>query len=278
MDRLELSMTVGGGRWELPTVDLAHRGRGLLFRRLAAPGTAVEMFPDWFGVESLSAVPDKSPLSRPERILRRFRALSAPGDLDPRSALDFARSHGPLGLCTHGRPAIHRAMCRRLNPEPIAAWAKLAREVDSLVRLAYEVAAGRPGDLQDWVRTGYRTRVQSATDARRRLEETTEKWASYAHIRPRFRWGRPVDYLMPQTGASPLYTQLALEIIQAIAAASHSDRRYYVERAVCSACEQRYTPSRKPRGKRRYCQSQECLATANRLRVNEHRVAQPSRS
>jgi hypothetical protein len=215
-------------------------------------------------------------LRRPdETMLPRFVELA---DASAVSIRNYARTWGPLGICSHGRPCSHSAFTSRRNVpgdppcrplgwdgegglEPVEAWRAYARRAGAILRAAERLRSGRVLELEDW-KTLRAPSPVGPTPPRKAtklgwllLLSTLNAWLVDGDVRPQVlpSANRPDFRLGLRLGTPwwmgepswPLFGAIGLALARAVTLASPM---------WCDGCGKMYAPSRAPRsGERHYC-------------------------
>jgi DNA-directed RNA polymerase subunit RPC12/RpoP len=180
--------------------------------------------------------------------LNAFVRIETPDDI-----LRFARRYGPLGLCKHGRPPMHRGRdlepkwCAPCGSEPAKRWLDYVGLASSYLNLAAVLK----------VDTGKHMRGLRQLFLRDGINE----WLGDAGIRLELNWSSN-DPTLTLTGGG-VFGALGVQLLSAVTANNL---------AVCSGCGKPYLrEGRKPQaGRRNFCPV--CGdKVANRLRVRARR-------
>lgn len=181
--------------------------------------------------------------------LNAFVRIKAPDDI-----LQFARRYGPLGLCRHGCPPMHRVKngehkwCPPCGSEPVKRWLDYASLASSYLNLAAVVK----------VDTGKRMRGLRQLF----LQDGVNEWLGDAGIRLELNWSDNEPRLTLTGGG--VFGALGIQLLLAITANNL---------AVCSGCGIPYLrEGRKPQaGRHNFCP--DCGdKVANKLRMREWRT------
>lgn len=181
--------------------------------------------------------------------LNSFVRIKTPDDI-----LQFARRYGPLGLCRHGRPPMHRVRngerkwCAPCGNEPVKRWLDYAALASSYLNLAAILK----------VDTGKRMRGLRQLF----LQDGVNEWLGDAGIRLELNWSDNEPSLTLTGGA--VFGALGVQLLSAVTANNL---------AVCSGCGIPYLrKGRKPQaGRRNFCP--DCGdKVANKLRVRRSRT------
>jgi hypothetical protein len=175
----------------------------------------------------------------------------------------FAKRHGMLGLCKHGKPPYHlrSSFCQpgEARSEKLAAWRHYASRAGALLRLASEIDANRCGALDDWNVLGTWSfgRWHSAPRPKQGIPEDpnwrkalvaseVSHWLVQCWLRPAIEWDEPNPTFRLRTDT--LIGVIGVSLMTAIL------RRGGL--ATCSACGSPYVPKRKPAsGRNQFCSS-----------------------
>jgi len=195
-------------------------------------------------------------------VLPRFVGLA---QADTRAILAFARTHGVLGLCKHGRPAVHREDCMGMfaesesyeeptewQAEPLTHWRRYATVAGEMVRMSSMI---HKGEFVDNNLGGLAARdslpifelsfdFKSPHEA---LEHMVNVWLDEGVVRPTFEWskegGRPRVIL----AGFGLFGAIGVELLFRCAGAANME--------FCTGCGKMYLrEKRRPRvGQDNYC-------------------------
>lgn len=180
--------------------------------------------------------------------LNAFVRIKKPDDI-----LQFARRYGPLGLCRHGRPPMHRVRngerkwCAPFGSETVKRWLDYAGLASSYLNLAALLK----------VDTGKRMRGLRQLF----LQDGVNEWLGDAGIRLELNWSSNEPSLTLTGGG--VFGALGVQLLSAVTANNL---------AVCSGCGIPYLrKGRKPQaGRRNFCP--DCGdKIANRLRMRAKR-------
>lgn len=179
-----------------------------------------------------------------------FVKIKTPDDI-----LRFARRYGPLGLCKHGRPPMHRGRdlerkwCAPCGSEPIKRWFDYVGLASSYLELAAALK----------VDTGKYTRGLRQLF----LQAGINEWLGDAGIRLELNWSSNEPSLS-LTGGN-VFGALGVQLLSAVTANNL---------AVCSGCGLAYLrKGRKAQaGRRNFCPVCDDNKIASKLRVREWRT------
>jgi len=184
--------------------------------------------------------------------LNAFVRIKIPDDI-----LQFSRRYGPLGLCRHGRPPMHRGRnlerkwCAPCGSEPVKRWFDYVGLARSYLNLASVLKI----DTEKYMR-GVRQLF---------LQDGINEWLGDAGIRLELTWSSNEPSLT-LTGGS-VFGALGIQLLSAVTANNL---------AVCSGCGIPYLrKGRMPqKGRRNFCPVCDNNKVANKLRVREWRTRQ----
>lgn len=202
-------------------------------------------------------------------ILKAFVRLE---NATPRQVLDFARVHGVLDLCQHGKPHQHDpADCPPSQQEAVADWVRYARAAAAIWRVA--IALHRKGTCSaedwetifDWLESGDARPTPRGEARHTVLSQAVQRWVYIANLRPQFWWPDPIkppEVLLSGTGT---FGAIARELMAAVSRPPVSGE---TGQAACSWCGRIYTYfGRKPRYDRgNYCPTCDGNGVGKKLR------------
>jgi hypothetical protein len=209
-----------------------------------------------------------------EKRVEHFEGLlNAFAGLHSRSAervLDFARRWGALYSCPRhpapnsgptppraggiAGPAPPDLFCLYKHPkghaEPIAGWQRMSKKIDGILRIAYDLAIGRPGAAEHW-KLFYddqevRAVGQTVDFDRRVLREDLNRDLFTAGVRPEIRWDESwrIDFHV-----GSLYGALGAQTMLVIAQRGI---------AICAGCGRLFPPKQLRPGQDAYCDLPHC--------------------
>lgn len=195
----------------------------------------------------------------------------------PEDVLRFARRYGPLGLCKHGLPPMHRGSwyrdvikdgelvevihtgeweprlggsergwCPPVSPEPIKKWLVLSELALSHVNLAASLKTGTIRELKGFAKLFLMDRVN--------------EWLGDAGVRLELNWDKHEPVLTLTGGGA--FGALGVQLLTAVTANTL---------AVCSGCGKPYLRmTRRPKaGQRNFCGTCVSNGIPNRLRQRD---------
>jgi len=193
------------------------------------------------------------------RLLGEFVQLEEGAD---KEIWRFAKKHGMLGLCKHGKPPYHLrgTFCSPLEAEgeKLAAWRHYASRAGSLLRLASEISANRIGARGDWNtlrsrRFGSWRRTPTPREwtpedphwRRELVVSEVSRWLVQCWIRPAIAWDEPNPTF--RLRSDTLIGVIGISLLTAILKRGGL--------ATCAACGSPYVPKRKPApGRNQFCE------------------------
>lgn len=255
--------------WDLAglTNSDGHLGRPWHAIPLIVPGL-IELGPDDTLLWSYGVPPETEPqrivkLLPPDRsMLNQFVQLSR-DDTSAKEICDYARRWGVLGLCEKDWPTLHHPYCvskafkRGDTPwysEPLAKWRLFSRTAQAVVNTAAKLSLEKELTAEEFravlTQCGFSnlpSRLQDPSYARQFLAIIVELWLFAGGVRPRLSWddeGHP--YVNMRAEFPCMFGVLGCQLMLAVTNSSGL--------AVCSGCQQVYTPKRIPaRGRNHYC-------------------------
>lgn len=179
-----------------------------------------------------------------------------------RAVLDFARRWGILMPCAiHKRPEDARdpsdLLCAkkadpRGHPEGLDLWLAMSRQLDGTIRIAYDLATGRPGGIEGW-RLFYNGMPkvfgvgETVLSDRESLLEHLNGSMFSAMVRPQIRWRNEhysIDFLVESLHAALIAQTTFVVARQGI--------------AICANCGHLFAPKQLKPGCDTYCGGPHC--------------------
>lgn len=196
----------------------------------------------------------------------------------PEQILSFAQRYGPLGLCKHGRPPMHRGRdqerrwCSPCGNESLKRWldyVELARsclnftatidvdpnKIKIPAKYFKRIVSNQPKNIPDY------KMVSALGFGKWLVVDIINEWLGDAGVWPMLNWDSKEPTLILSGGG--IFGALGIQLLSAMTRSNL---------AVCSGCGMPYIRKlRKPqRGKRNFCP--ECGETvSNKLRQRDHR-------